>query len=396
MRPTDTGVVPTADQERILALDVLRGFALFGVFVVNASISSRPFREAVELPVDAPPSETLAWILLNGAFVTKFVALFSILFGVGLVLQCQRIVARGRSPRLYLRRLAWLAVFGLLHGCLLYEGDILFPYALAGSLLFWLRDRSPNSLLRLALAVYLVGLTLEALGALQPFPEDPELDALVARAHQEGSLAFVVRVRAFVYAGWLWVSSGTHFNWQVVALFLLGAALMKRGWLQGGRKRFRKTAIAGLASGTALEVACYALHESGGAGARVASAILFAIGSLCLAAGYAGAVVWAVDAGLLPRVQRALAAVGRMALTNYVLQSLFMNVLFQSFGLGLWSKLTRWQVFGIVCALFAAQVAFSSLWLRAFAMGPLEWLWRRLTYGKEVAMRSASAPEERA
>ncbi len=379
-------VLPTTESERIRVLDVLRGFALFGVLVVNASISARPFVEAVEMPAGAPRSEQIAWAVLNGAFVTKFVALFSFLFGMGLVLQCQRLVARRESPRLYLRRLGWLALFGLLHGCLLFEGDILFPYAVAGWILFLLRNRSVRFLVCTALGIYAIGLALEAWSALAPVPDDPEFEALIARAHEQGPLALLLQVRAIEYFWWLVLSSVTLFNWQVLALFLLGAAVMKRAWPQGEAGRFRRTAIVGLAAGVPLELAALLLQREDSAAAQVASTLSFSIGSLFLAVGYAGTVALVVRAELFPRLERALAAVGRTALTNYVGQSVLMNVLFLPFGLGLWNELSRWQVILVVSALFALQVALSALWLRRFAMGPLEWVWRRLTYGRGVAL----------
>lgn len=389
-RDPGSALPPTAPAERIGALDVLRGFALFGVFMVNASVVARPFAEAVA-PPDAG-SELVAWVLLNGVFVTKFVALFSLLFGMGLVLQCTRIEARGESARLYLRKLGWLGCFGLMHGCLLFEGDILLPYALFGLVLFFLRRRSPAFLIRAALLVYLAGLVLEALVALEPQAlADPELEALEARAHAGGSLALLVRVRTLQYAGWLFLSSVTLFNAQVLALFFLGAALMKLGWLEGPPARFRRTAFAGLLAGALLELCALLLHDAQSAGARVASQLLFALGALALAGGYAGAVVAAVRASRFPRVQRALAAAGRTALTGYVAQSVLMNLVFQPFGLDLWNELSRWEVLALVGFLYGLQVGAAVLWLEHFEQGPLEWVWRRVTYGRPVAfLRSPS------
>jgi uncharacterized protein len=372
-------VGPTARVERILALDVLRGFALLGVFAVNASVSARPLEEAAATP-DGPLAEELAWVLLSGVFVSKFVALFSLLFGMGLALQCRRLVAREGSDRRYLRRLAWLAVLGLLHGFLLFEGDILLLYAVAGALVYRVRRRSPAFLVRAALAVFLFGLALEAAYGSELLAADPAHAALVARAHapEHATLALVLRVRALEYVGWLWLSAITLFDWQVVALFLLGAALVERGWLQAGRERLARVALAGLVTGTLLELAALVTR-----GAR-AQALLFAVGSVALALGYAGAVAWGVHAGRLPRLQRALAAVGRTALSSYVAQSVLLNVLFQPFALALWDELSRWTVLALVAALFALQVALAGLWLRRFELGPLEWLWRRLTYGAGV------------
>lgn len=382
--PTAPGPVPPG--ERVLALDVLRGFALFGVFVVNASLSSMPFLEAVEPPADGGTAETLAWAFVVGGCVTKFVSLFSLLFGIGLALQLGNVAARGGDVGVLRRRLGWLALFGLLHGCLLFEGDILLPYAAIGLALLRLRKRSTRTLLVVAGILYAIGLALElaALG-----PQDDLAWALASAAARRGdSVAAMVAHRTTEYALWLLASSLSLFHWQVASLFLVGMVAVRCGWLgPENRARHRTVAIGGLLGGSLL-VGGSALLED----APAALTLAFEVGSLVLAAGYAGTVFWAVQRRLAIGLQRALAATGRMALTNYVAQSVLMHVVFhEALGLGLWNELSRVRVLAIVVVLFAAQVAFSVLWTRCFGRGPLEGLWRRLTYGPGV-LRRRSAP----
>ena len=370
------------EKERILSLDVLRGFALYGVFIVNAAVSARPFAEAIAAPLDGPRTELLAWAILNGVFVTKFVAIFSLLFGMGLVLQCDRIAAKDESAKIYRRRLGWLALFGVLHGCLLFEGDILLPYAVIGAVLFLLRERSTRFWLACAVCAYAVGLALEAFVATLPFPEDPALDEVIQRAHDAGPLSLLIRVRVTEYLGWLFVSSITMFNWQVLSLFFVGAAVMRHGLLAPRHSGLHKrVALLGWLIGTSLELAALFLHgEEPSPWNDALGAIAFSLGCVFLAGGYVGTVLWIVRVGRLPRLQRALAAVGRTALSNYLAQSVLMNVLFYWFGLGLYESVSRMGVLALVSTLFALQMLLSLWWLRRFRMGPAERLWRRLTY----------------
>ena len=157
--PPSTVDGPTTGSERLQGLDVLRGFALYGVFLTNAFVTAMPMSTALEPPVGLPFwSEELGWWIFDGLLVTKFVTIFSLLFGMGLVLQFERARAR-HAPfeRFYKRRLFALACMGILHGCLLFEGDILFVYAVVGFLLYLLRNQAPKTLVRLALVPLTLG-----------------------------------------------------------------------------------------------------------------------------------------------------------------------------------------------------------------------------------------------
>ena len=216
----------TTPSGRLVGLDVLRGFALYGVLLTNAFVSARPFEAALR-----PPSElgwdTVAWAIFDVLLVTKFVALFSLLFGIGLVLQYQKAVASGMPfSVIYQRRLGLLAIMGLLHGCLLFEGDILFLYSVVGSILYLFRDQSSRLLSTIAILFFAVGVTLSLAWATLNL--DEWLDGLESAESTlqsspfAGSVIQVLSRRPFEYLGWLVVSSLTSFNWRVVAFFFFG------------------------------------------------------------------------------------------------------------------------------------------------------------------------------
>ena len=389
---------PTSASERILALDVLRGFALFGVFLTNAFVSARPFAAALQPPREGTETDLAAWAIFDGLLVMKFVTLFSVLFGMGLVLQMQRAQERGLPFRgAYLRRLAILAGMGLLHGCLLFEGDILLPYAFVGALLFVLRHRSARTLARLALIPFAIGLLLMIVWEMSGLDlaggggGGGEFDSLVERARRTGPFTLLLKVRPLEYLGWLVISSLISFNWRVVGLFFLGAALMKQGLLGREHARLhRQSLVAGLGIGGALEILAVVLtlaDPPAGSLRGLLGVLAAEIGSLLLSAGYAALVIQAVHSGISTRLQHGLAALGRTALTNYLFQSVAMNLMFFTIGLGLYDELSRMEVLAWTTVIFAVQILASVLWLRAFTMGPIEWVWRSLTYGRAVTLR---------
>jgi uncharacterized protein len=382
---------PTRSGERIVALDVLRGFALFGVFLANASASARPFEEAIAPPPPgAPVLETLAWFGVQALVFNKFVALFSLLFGMGLVLQMQRAAAAGRAfVGVYLRRLAILAGMGLAHGCLLFEGDILFVYSLVALALLLCRNLGPRALCSLALVPLCVGTLLDVLVSVLEFDgmdaAAKAYDEQLHRAKQAGPLGTFLAYRVTEYANWLFISSVISFNWRVAALFFFGAAAMKARLLEDRHAtlhlRLMKFA---LPLGVAAEVGAVAFLKGREGVDLVPGVLLSEYGSLVLSAGYAGAVLTLVRTGTFGRLQRGLASVGRTALTNYLAQSVLMNAFFFYFGLGLYDRVSRAAVLALVTVAFAAQIGISVLWMRRFSIGPFEWVWRSLTYRKII------------
>ena len=186
-----------------------------------------------------------------------------------------------------------------------------------------------------------------------------------------------------IYLFWLFLSSIIAFNWRIMALFLVGAAVLRKGWAEPGAKRIhRRLAVGGLALGLTLEGASLLLHGREGAavGHRVLDVLLHQVGGLSLSAGYAGLIAVWCTSPLGARLRRGLAATGRMALTNYLGQNIVAGLIFYGHGAGKLGDFSRPQIAGLAVLIFTAQVVLSSLWMARAKGGPFELLWRRLTY----------------
>lgn len=408
MPPANTKRYP-----RIQALDVLRGLAVFGILVVNVEQMFLPMAYAND-PVAVIPGERwamLTWFLTDAFFEGKFITLFSLLFGAGFALQWGRAAEGGRGfVARYLRRLGLLAVFGLVHAAFFYAADVLVLYGLIALFLLLFRHAKPRTLA-------LTGGVLVALmvpwGMVLSGPEKPghaawqrQLVAQVAEireqgarslpeaepeealvevvAYSQGPVGDAIALRLAFLARLLGLYTPVYLGWRTLGLFLIGAALAKAGRLdEGGTAFWRRAVWIGLGVGLPLTLAASTLtllaHESQGQQVYVGHG-LHELSSLLLAAGIAGVVFLACAEGRLGRAQRWLAAVGRTALTNYVGQSVVMSLLATSYGLGLFGGLTRLELLGLALGCFVGQVMLSVLWLRFFAMGPLEWLWRCFTW----------------
>jgi uncharacterized protein len=298
-----------------------------------------------------------------------------------------------KSPdfrRVYLRRLGILWVLGLLHGIFLFEGDILFFYSMAGALLLACHRFSVRRLVAVGLALLAVGIGLSVLWSAIGEGGFALDDEATREAMLVGPLGLTIKHRAISFFSLQIVFTIISFNWRVVAMFFFGAALMKSRALDASKLGLHKRlAAAGLSLGLLLEA--YGIWASDGVGLDASNTGLgtmaHELGSLTLAMGLAATVCWMVHTGRCQQLCAWLAALGRSALTNYLLQSIFMNLLLMWFGFGLWGQLSRLQVIAIVCLLFPLQVFASVLWTRRFAYGPAEWLWRWATYGRRPRWR---------
>lgn len=406
---------PVPAGQRMLVLDVIRGAALFGILMVNLPQMGLPgafsFAPAES---EAFPAE-LAWALPRVLFETKFVALFSFLFGVGLALQIGRARDRGRDPiPLLKRRLLALAGIGVLHALLLFEGDILLPYAVAGGCFLFARNLAPRKLIVLGAAFFVIGLgfafaaaTYESLSGeawvtptrpAAPLVQDTSGDYswrdLLAddpvrseQANWHGTLSeswlAQAPYRVTQWIGWLVVSSITPFNWNILALVFVGAAAFRLRFFEEHPSLHTGLFWGGLASGLVSQMLVVALPLWFGfePGRDVyARTILDVFGSLALAVGYVAGLILFVRSGALGWLARGLAAAGRMSLSNYLGQSLLAAILFEGWAFGAYGSVPRIAFPLITALIFAVQVVVSSLWLRRFPQGPAEWAWRRITY----------------
>lgn len=410
--PTPAG--PTREGQRIVALDVLRGVAILGILPVNVLSFGLP-AAVIEDPVhfmSPARSEAVAHGLLQALFGYKFITIFALLFGAGLALQRAR---AADDPAFYPRtgwRLALLAGLGLAHAFGLWHGDVLFFYATIGAVALALSWFPMPALLALGLLGAVAapaGVLL--LMSLAPVPAEvgprtieaalaaPDLAGAVGpiglgrevEVFRGGSYVEMLGIRAL---HWLYQLGAMLliFGWRVAGLFFLGIAGQRLGLLrpdERGRRVLRALLVVGLVVGLPLEVWQAVVKATGPAPHATLMRVEAAhqVGSLALALAYASAALL-VPAAWLPRAPlRWLSNVGRLALTNYLGQTVICTFVFYSYGLGLFATLTRVQLWGVALAVWAVQLALSALWLRWFVMGPVEWAWRSLTWLKAQPLR---------
>jgi uncharacterized protein len=367
---------------RLISMDAMRGFAIFGIFMVNIQVMAMPFEWALNPHYSEGP-DVWAWAVTRTLFESNFVAIFSMLFGAGLILQMESAARKGVAfGPLYLRRLAVLMIMGLLHGTLLFLGDILLLYSVVGLVLFFFRKLKAKILLiigALPLLIALLGaFLLDGMGDWQN-PDD-EIQAQL-RVQTEGTIAELLTQRAIGFGFWMILSS-LWFNWRVLSMLFLGAALFKLGFFEERRATWHKrAALLGLTLGLGMEALTTwaAWEELPGLTSRFLAS-LHEVSSLGLALGYMGGIALLVHSNTLSWLIRGVSAVGRASLSNYILQSVIANLLFTFIGLAWFGERTRWELMGIVCVTYTAQIVISVIWLRFFRMGPLEWIWRSVTY----------------
>jgi uncharacterized protein len=398
-------VAPVAEQARIKSLDVMRGLAVLGILAVNAAFFAAPW-QASQNPMLAPlaVSETTlwSWLAMHVFFEFKFITLFSLLFGASLYLVGGEVDDEARSAVLR-RRLFWLLVFGVIHGALIWYGDVLVPYAFTGFLVMALRSRPPRDLLYIGAALLIVSLALQSwfgivydgvsAGDLTDIREwawaPPPAELARVQAAFRGDIVTVARENAETW--WDFISTGLFsLAIRTAGVMLVGMALLKLGFLSGDAPRWTYWLAVAIGAAALVLVAWQAwinwearfdferMHK-GGQFANNALSIFVSIG-------YAALCVLLVKAGVRS-VTEPLAAVGRMAFSNYIAQSLIMTTIFWGGrGFGLIGAVDRPTLMALVPVIWSLQLICSSLWLSQFRMGPLEWVWRRLSYGKPLAM----------
>ena len=416
---------PVSEHQRIESLDILRGFALLGILLLNiigfAFVSSAYTVPALTIH---STGDLVAWILVDLTAEGAMRGLFSILFGAGVVL----FLGRDNSGRgwLHYKRTFWLLIFGLVNGyVLLWTGDILVTYALCGFVLFFVRNVDGKRLL-IASGVLIVLLTvyntvmylglsqmqavgIEAaelqtqgkplseemaamLGAWQEFkagfyPTEAQVAAELAARSESYTSAFIWTLdhNTGILLGYLWYILLP----DALVVMLLGMALYKLGVLQGqlDLRVYRSMALFGLTIGLAINA--YELWTAHSSDLNLIDSFnqitpTYHLGRIALAIGWIGLIV------LLHRhlgFGTRLAAVGRMALTNYLMHSFVCLIIFTGAGLSLLDQMTRWQIYGVVFGIWCLQLYLSPWWLERYHYGPMEWVWRALTYGSVPKFR---------
>jgi uncharacterized protein len=405
---------PTQPCERVAVIDMVRGFALFGILLVNMQAFNRSLFQMI-IPVERPSGlDQLAFWLIRFFGEGKFYSTFAFLFGLGLVLMVERLEARHAHPvATYGRRMAVLFVIGLVHAYLFWVGDILILYSLLGTLtLLLFRNRQPRTLLIWAVIFLFIPLVINAallviVELARLMPDGPAMiDRALAeqiegyrialaeadRVYSTGSFAAVTAQRAsemlMVYTTWPFMA----FN--VWAMFLFGMyagkrhlffdveghlPLIRRVWVWGlvlgviGNLVYTVGSELSMRNAPSLMLMLSLIGQTFGAPALS----LFYVTSLVL---LTRDLVW--HQRLLP-----LAAVGRMAITNYLLQTVICTTLMYGYGFGLYGQVGPAIGIALTFVLYGLQIPWSLAWLQRFRFGPVEWLWRTLTYGHLQSMR---------
>jgi uncharacterized protein len=402
---------PVRVEERIESLDVIRGFALFGILCMNLLTWFRttPVRYQIEHHPFPGLANRIVEVLVDVLVDGKFFSLFSLLFGVGLAIQMERAEARGaRFRSLALRRLGLLFVFGAAHVTLLWLGDILHIYALSGLVLLIFLRRKPRTVHIAFLVLYLlpvvIGAGISLVQSLRhapppPGPSSEELAALqtqvdeAVRIYGKGSYLEILRFRLVDYTrSFLDIFLIGFFG--SLTMFLLGLIVWRRGILRRPEEHtalLRKTIALGVPFAVLPRLVRFIPREMwieyGVFWFRPFHGGLVIAGTAGLALAYAAAILLLLQRPSARAVLSPLSALGRMALTNYLLQSLLCSTVFYGYGFGLYDRLGPAAAVPIVVAIHALQIPFSLLWLRRYRFGPVEWLWRSLTYGTAQPMR---------
>lgn len=402
---------PAEPPDRLPQLDILRGAAVFGILLVNIShfkSPSMPFMPASGSPLDRWADAVIS-LLVEG----KFYPVFVFLFGMGLAMQSMRLEARGiRATPVVVRRLLILLCIGVAHAVLIWSGDILAIYALAGLVLLWLQSVRPKTLLLLAIALwgmqlFFCGVPTALLLALHTQADVQEVltpanDALAVafqemansalQAYGQGTYLEALRYRVIE---WIQIVFGyTVFILNIAGVFLLGMYVAHMGLLHDLNRNnalWRKIALVAIPVGLAANT-LYAYTVTFGGVKQSITALLSAVWlnmsfGPVLSLGYIALFALFLRSPQRHKPLHWLKATGRMALSNYLLQSVVCTLVFYNYGLGLYGKVGAATGLLMACVLFSLQALLSVWWLRRYRFGPVEWLWRTLTYRRRQPMR---------
>jgi len=426
----EPSLAPTRQDERIFTIDTMRGFALLGILLLNILAFGLPMATELNPTVAGGASgwNLKTWFAVAVLFDGKMRAIFSMMFGASVYILIGRLSRKGAAADIHYRRMLWMMLFGLIHGYLLWFGDILYYYAIAGLFLYPLRKLSPRVLLTAA-AVML--LAMSGWGVYESYhfrylhqqflqaqadehagkkltadqeknkkewtddynqwqPPKEDFDREYQSHHSTWVAGFNFRSQNLQqgHAGLLYTPSSGW--WDVIAMMLIGIALIKMDVLTGQRSYAfygRMAAIClgiGLGSGfTMMWIILKGQFTDEAAWLGYA----FYEPSRLAGFGYCALLMMIVKAGWWRGLTSRLAAVGQTAFSNYILTTVICITIFEGWGFGLFGKLQRWQLYEVVLAVWIVNLAISPVWLKYYRFGPLEWLWRSLTYWKKQPMR---------
>lgn len=387
---------------RIWTIDAIRGFALLGILLLNINSFAMPFDAYFDAQAWLPTERGLIVAhLIDVVGEGRFMSMFSMLFGVGIALQLDQ--KGSLATRIHLRRMLWLLVFGVIHAYVFWYGDILTAYAVTGLAIFWLRKYSAKTLLFIALSLLAIGILFQLMMFVGTILTPPEQQfnpfAIGEGTPQERRIAEVVAMRGswpqqmiyrvrFALVLEIFMLATMPF---LGGLMVMGMSLFKFGYFDFERCRRARMmmSIIGITFGWILGAISAWLSRPGGPTEQAAAQgadPFTALAAPVTAIGYISAMMLACQL-FGQKLFHPLTCVGRTALTCYLSQTLICTIIFYGHGFGLFGKYDRFQLLGFVAGIWFLQLILTPIWLRAFRFGPMEWLWRSLTYARLQPMR---------
>jgi uncharacterized protein len=401
-------ISPVTSRDRIVSIDLMRGIAVLGILIMNIQTFAM-VGAAYMNPMaygDLTGINKWVWILSHVLASEKFMSIFSILFGAGVLLFSSNAMEKGRrSGPLHYRRMMWLFVFGMLHAYLIWYGDILVAYSLCGMLVFVFRKKKPRTLIIWSSIFFIVPalFTLFASATMDFWPQesiDQNMQSWLPSAEKTQTELDIMR------SGWLGqmdkrVESSVFMQtfiffwmlfWRAMSMMLLGMALFKWGVLSAAKSNgfYLKMVLFGLVPG--YLISSWGVIENFNAGwtmefSMFNGSLFNYFGSIFTALGYIGAVMLIAKSAKCGGFKKVISSVGRMAFTNYILMSILGMFIFYGNGLGYIGYLDRFTQILITIGIWALLLIISPIWLKYFRFGPLEWFWRVLTYWHYQPMR---------
>ena len=383
---------------RIHSLDLLRGFAVLGILIMNITSFSQVNIAYMNPMIGAGLEGYNQYFhAFNYIFAdTRFMSIFSILFGAGVVLFTNNAEAKGKKVgALHYKRMFWLLLFGFLHAYFIWEGDILVAYAICGCLIYLLRKKTVRVLLIISIILFIVPLTFNLMTYYGMTAEELESTfAFFYPSSEEITTEVQIMQGSFLEQMPIRLENAIEFQtlvfmietfWRTTSLMLLGMILYRKGILSANKSisYYSKMILIGFGIGLIISlIGLNQSYDSGWSGAYVMSigANYKLISGVFIAIGYIGFVMWCFKKGVFKKLQNRLQSAGRMAFTNYIGMSVICSLIFNGHGLALYGTFDRLQQFLVVVFIWVLILIVSPLILRKYRYGPLEWLWRKLTY----------------
>jgi len=409
-----TTFTPYLKSERHQFIDLLRGVALLGILMVNMPIMNSPFvAQYGDFALWTDPVNKFFHGVILFFFTGKFYTIFSMLFGIGFYFFLRKADETGKSIiPVFRRRLFWLLIIGILHVVLLWYGDILVFYALFGFIMILFRNKSNRTLIIWAIVILLIPVTLTILltlfinfamsvpeaaaGMQEGFAQANENMRIMTEnalaIYPNGSFGEIVSVRLDEYSN---VLGGLIFFFpNVLAMFLVGMVLARKKVfenLEESRPFFKKLLFISLPFALIGNFMLAHFGFKSGYTSVDWNTVGFivgqAVGGPAMSFVYISLLAHCYHRGYFRKLSQMIIKTGRMALTNYLMQSVIATTIFFSYGFGLYGKVNVWQGMLLTLAIYIIQLIWSEYWLNRYRFGPMEWLWRTLTYGKRQKMR---------